>query len=130
MAKATLRGFPITFSVTVGALLTQSPLVFVVLLVTGETVFGGLLEHAAQVTTLTFDFGMFAEQGEAALIVVEFGRFLPVALVVATCTVLAQGLFVFIILLVAGIALLTELDPLVELARMATDALGAAVLAA
>ena len=130
MVETPLGDLPIGFSMTVGALLTQSPLVLVVLLVTGVAVSGRLLEHTAQVATLAFDFGMFAEQGKAALIMVKLDRLLPVALVVATGTVLTQGFPVFVILLVTGVALLAELDHKVEFANVATRTLGAAMFAA
>ena len=128
MVETPLRGFPITFSVTVGTLLAQSPLVLVILLVTGETVFRRLLEHAAQVATLAFNFGMFAKQGETALIMVKFGWLLPIALVVTTGAVLAQGLLVLVVLGMAGIAFLAQLDA-VELTAVAARTSGRAMLA-
>lgn len=128
MVETPLRGFPITFPMTVGALLAQSPLVLVVLPVASEAVFRRLLEHAAQVTTLAFDLGMFAEQGKAALIMVKLGRLFPIALVVTAGTVLAQGLLVLIVFGVTGMAFLAQLDA-VELTAVAARTRGRAMLA-
>lgn len=129
MMEATGGALPITFSMAVGTFLAQGAIVLVVLLVTGITVLGRLLEHGALVATLAFNFGVFAQQGKAALLMVKLGRFFPTAITVATGAVFTQGLLVFVIFCMAGMAILAQLDP-VNIAGMAVDADGRAVLAA
>ena len=119
--EAAHRGPPVALTVTITTTLAQRPVVFVILLVTGQAILGGFLEHHALVTFLAFHFGMLSEQGETAQIVVELlGWFFPVSLTVTTRTVLSKGTLVLVVLVMAGTALLAQLGT-VEIAGVASQ---------
>ena len=119
VTKAAYRVLPVTLTVTFPAVHTQGRIVLVVFLVTRKTIPRGFLEHCTPMALLAFNFGVLAQQGETAQIMVKFlRRLLPVPFTVATRTVLAQRPLVFVVLGVAGIALLAQFDA-VEIAGVA-----------
>ena len=69
-------GLPIAFCVAGLAFLSVGPFVFVVFLVTGQTIQRRIFESGSQMTLLALDLGMFAHQWEVRLVMVE-RRFLP-----------------------------------------------------
>jgi len=118
VTKAACRVLPVTLTVTFPAVHTQGRIVFVVFLVTRKTIPRGFLEHCTPMALLAFNFGVLAQQGETAQIMVKFlRRLLPTPFAVATRAVLAQRTLVLVILGMAGIALLTQLGA-VEIAGM------------
>ena len=120
VTKTAHRVLPVTLTVTVPAALAKRCIVLVVLPVTGKTIPGSLLEHCALVAFPAFNLGVLAQQGETAQIVVKLlRRLLPVPFTVATRTVFSQGPLVFVVLGVAGIALLAQFDA-VEIAGVAS----------
>ena len=130
VTKASNRGFPVTLAMAITALLAERPVVLIVFLVTRQALSGGFLEHCALVALLAFHFGVLAQQGEAAQIVIKLlRRFLPVALVVATHAVLTQRSFVLVIPGMTGVAVRTQLDP-IQVAGMTCRAGGCNVFAA
>lgn len=71
--EAPLRLLPVALGMAFGALLTQVTLVFVVLRMAAQAILGRFLEHRALVAILANGLGVFAEQGETGLVVVELG---------------------------------------------------------
>jgi hypothetical protein len=129
MVEAAGGAFPVVLPMTIGTFFTQGPIVLVVFLVARIAVLGSLFEHGALVATFAFHFGVLAQQGKTAPVMVKLGRFFPAALTVTTGTVFTQGLLVFVIFCMAGMAILAQLDP-VKVAGVATGAGRCAVLAA
>ena len=118
--EAAHRGPPVALTVTITTTLAQRPVVFIILLVTGQAILGGFLEHHAFVTFLAFHFGMLSQQGETAQIVVKLLCWLfPASLTVTARTVFSQGTLVLVVLGMAGIALLAQLAT-VEIAGVAS----------
>jgi hypothetical protein len=97
MLETTCRRFPIALAMTRLTLLAQIAIVFVILFVTTETVFGCLLEHGALVAFLALDIAMFSKQREATFVMVKPGRFFPASFAMATHAILAQGFLVLVI---------------------------------
>lgn len=128
--KTPLGGFPLLLGVAVTTFLPQRRVVLVVLLMASQAILGGFLEHVALVTLFALGLGMFSEQRKTGRGVVKLRRLLPALFRVATCAILAQRFLVFIVLLVAGVALLGEFDCCVEFAGMTRHALGVDMLAA
>ena len=127
--EAARRGLPVALAVAVSTLLAQGPVVLVILLVTGQAILGSFLEHRALVTFLAFHFGMLAQQGETAQIVVELlCWFFPASFAMATRAVLAQRTFVRVVLCMADTALLAQLGT-VEITGMTACARGCDMLA-
>ena len=130
VTKTAPRVLPVTLAVTIPAALAKRCIVLVVLPVTGKTIPGSLLEHCALVAFPAFNLGVLAQQGETAQIMVKFlRRLLPAPFAVATRAVLAQRTLVLVILGVAGIALLAQLDA-VEIAGMTSHTRRSDMLAA
>lgn len=130
VTKTAPRVLPVTLAVTIPAALAKRCIVLVVLPVTGKTIPGSFLEHCTLVAFLAFNLGMLSQQGETAQIMVKFlRRLLPAPFAVATRAVLAQRTLVLVILGVAGIALLAQLDA-VEIAGMTSHTRRSDMLAA
>ncbi|WP_247596936.1 hypothetical protein [Hydrogenophaga sp. PAMC20947] len=121
VVKAAFGGLPVAFAVTVPTLFAQRGFVFVVLLVASKARCGRIFEHRAVVAFFALDLHVFSCQWEAGFGVIELGWLFPTALGMAAPTILAQRVLVLVVALVAGVAVLTQLD-LVKVAGMATAA--------
>ena len=69
-------GFPIILPMTLFALLSIGPCMFVVFLVAGIAIHWGVFKGRCQVACLAFHLGMLSHQWETRLVMVE-RRFLP-----------------------------------------------------
>jgi hypothetical protein len=94
----------------IGALVPQSRDMYIVFLVASDAVFGCFLEHGGFMALLTLNFCVLAQKGITAFVMIKPGWFFPATLAVATCAVLAQGFLVFIVLAMAGVAILAQFD--------------------
>ena len=128
MVEAALGRLPISLAVAVATLSTQRAFVLIRLLVAGKALFGCVIEHRTAVAFFALGQCVFSQQGEAGLGMIELRRFFPAALGMAASTLLAQGVPVLVILLVAGVAVMAQLD-LVKIASVASAAFGGPVLA-
>ena len=91
---------------TVLALRAFLPFVLVVLLVAGVTIHRRVLVPLIGVTVFALGVGVFPAQGVTRFVVIELiRRILPVPLSMAVCAGRPQVSFVFIVFLVAGIAI-------------------------
>lgn len=104
--KPAVRILPVPLGVAVCTIFPEVVLVLVIFLVTAVAIFGCLLKQGALVTRLTRCFGVFSQQRKAGGAMVKFGGLLPTALAVAATAVFAQSLLVFVVLFVAGVAVL------------------------
>ncbi len=129
MAETSLSGLPVPLGMARGTFATQRGLVCIVLPMTCRTLLGGFLEQDAGMTALALGLRMLAQQRERRCVMIEFGRFFPASLGMATGTVPAQGLLVLVVFPVAGVAVLTQ-SVLVKIARVAILAGNTSVLSA
>ncbi|MCF8160259.1 MAG: hypothetical protein K9J76_06130 [Polaromonas sp.] len=100
--------FPVRFTMTFRTFVTQGAVVFVVFFVATDTVFGSLFEQGALVTLFALHLTVLAQQRKAALVMVKPGRLFPATFAMAADTVAPQGIFVFVILGMTGMAILTQ----------------------
>ena len=104
-------GFPISLTMTLRTLVAQGGVVLVVFLVTANTLFGCLFKQGTLVAFFALYLAVFAQQREAALVMVKFGRLFPTAFAMATDAIPPQCVFVFVVLGMAGITVLTQFSP-------------------
>ena len=129
VVEAPLGAFPVAFGMAFGALFPQIAHVLVVFLVAADALLGCLLEHRTLVALLAIGLCVLAQQREGRRLMVEFRRLLPVAFGVAIATLLAKGLLVLVVFLVAAVALLARFH-LVQVPCVAVCTGGGAMLAA
>lgn len=89
MLESSGNGLPITLAVALFALVSQRSHMFVVFFMATVAVFGRIFEHGALVAVFALHLDVLAQQGKAAFVVVEFGRFFPTALGVTAHAVFA-----------------------------------------
>ena len=128
MREAPFGGLPFLRAVAIGAGFAQIATVLVILLVAAVAILRSLPEQGALVTGLAFGIGMLAEQRKLGFGVVKLGRLLPRLFAVATVAIATQRLLVFIVFLMAAIAILLQFV-FVQIAGVTVFANGAPVLA-
>lgn len=100
---------PVTLTMAVATFFAQCTAVLVIFFMATETVFRRVFEQGALVTVFAFHINMLAQQGKAAFVVIKPCRLFPASFAVTADTVPTQGVFVFVILGMAGITILTHL---------------------
>lgn len=109
VVKAALRGFPVLLAVACATVVSQGAQVLVFFLVAGDATLRRFLEQRTPVALLAFGLGVTPQERETCGIVIELGRLGPVALAVTACAVLAQSLFMLVVLAVTTDTLGTKL---------------------